>query len=138
MLTFVFWKPGNDTHIETDVETENVELILDHQSTEIKKLDAQTVLELEAAAFRRLVAHLDENKDVQNIDLMNLASFCRNCLSKWYKSAAEDKGIALEYEEVRERIYGIPYADWKKQHQSEATAEQLKAFDEKHPWYRIY
>ena len=138
MLTFVFWKPGNDTHIETDVETENVELILDHQSTEIKKLDAQTVLELEAAAFRRLVAHLDENKDVQNIDLMNLASFCRNCLSKWYKSAAEDKGIALEYEEVRERIYGIPYADWKKQHQSEATAEQLKAFDKKHPWYRTY
>jgi len=73
---------------------------LDHQSTEIKKLDAQTVLELEAAAFRRLVAHLDENKDVQNIDLMNLASFCRNCLSKWYKSAAEDKGIALELENV--------------------------------------
>ena len=138
MLTFVFWKPGNDTHIETDVETENVELILDHQSTEIKKLDAQTVLELEAAAFRRLVVHLDENKDVQNIDLMILASFCRNCLCKWYKSAAEDKGIALEYEEVRERIYGIPYADWKKQHQSEATAEQLKAFDEKHPWYRTY
>ncbi|MDA7771702.1 DUF1244 domain-containing protein [Pseudomonadales bacterium] len=96
-------------------------------------MDAQTVLELEAAAFRRLVAHLDENKDVQNIDLMNLASFCRNCLSKWYKSAAEDKGITLEYEEIRERIYGIPYADWKKQHQSEATAEQLKAFDEKHP-----
>ena len=103
------------------------------QSPDLKGLDKQTVLELEAAAFRRLVEHLDENKDVQNIDLMNLASFCRNCLSKWYKSAAEDKGIALEYEEVRERIYGIPYAEWKKQYQAEATPEQQKAFDEKHP-----
>lgn len=104
----------------------------DLKSADLKSLDDQTVLELEAAAFRRLVAHLDENKDVQNIDLMNLASFCRNCLSKWYKAAAEDKGIALEYEEVRERIYGIPFADWKKQHQTEATPEQLKAFNEKH------
>ena len=95
-------------------------------------MDDSSRTELEAATFRRLVQHLDENKDVQNIDLMNLAGFCRNCLSKWYRAAAEDKGIALEYEEVRERIYGIPYADWKKQHQSEATAEQLKAFDEKH------
>ena len=104
----------------------------DLQSSDLKSLDDQTVLELEAAAFRRLVSHLDENKDVQNIDLMNLASFCRNCLSKWYKAAAEDKGIALEYEEVRERIYGIPFADWKKQYQSEATPEQQKAFNEKH------
>ena len=132
MLTFVFWKPGNDTHIETDVETENVELILDHQSTEIKKLDAQTVLELEAAAFRRLVAHLDENKDVQNIDLMNLASFCRNCLSKWYKSAAEDKGIEMDYEEAREVIYGMPYADWKAKFQTEASAEQIANFQKDH------
>jgi hypothetical protein len=104
----------------------------DLQSSDLKSLDDQTVLELEAAAFRRLVSHLDQNKDVQNIDLMNLASFCRNCLSKWYKAAAEDKGIALEYEEVRERIYGIPFADWKKQHQTEATPEQQKAFNEKH------
>jgi len=106
---------------------------LDTQIANLQSLDKQTVLELEAAAFRRLVAHLDENKDVQNIDLMNLASFCRNCLSKWYKSAAEDKGIALEYEEVRERIYGMPYADWKKKYQAEATPEQQKVFDEKHP-----
>ena len=109
------------------------EPILDTQISDLQSLDKQTILELEAAAFRRLVEHLDENKDVQNIDLMNLASFCRNCLSKWYKSAAEDKGIALEYEEVRERIYGIPYAEWKKQYQTEATPEQQKAFDAKHP-----
>ena len=117
MLTFVFWKLGNDTHIETDVETENVELILDHQSTEIKKLDAQTVLELEAAAFRRLVAHLDENKDVQNIDLMNLAGFCRNCLSKWYREEAEKKGIKISDITAREYIYGMPYSEWKEKYQ---------------------
>ena len=80
-------------------------------------MDEQTQIELEAAAFRRLVAHLDENKDVQNIDLMNLAGFCRNCLSKWYKAAAEDKGIEIDYEEAREKIYGIPYAEWKKLYQ---------------------
>ena len=76
-------------------------------------MDSQTRMELEAAAFRRLLAHLDEHKEVQNIDLMNLAGFCRNCLGKWYKAAAEDKGIPLDYEEAREIIYGMPYADWK-------------------------
>lgn len=80
-------------------------------------MDDQTRIELEAAAFRRLVQHLDDNKQVQNIDLMNLAGFCRNCLSKWYKAAAEDKGIELDYEEAREIIYGMPYADWKAKHQ---------------------
>ena len=76
-------------------------------------MDDQTRIELEAAAFRRLVQHLDENKGVQNIDLMNLAGFCRNCLSKWYKAAAEDKGIPMDYEEARATIYGMPYAEWK-------------------------
>ncbi|MCB1693287.1 MAG: DUF1244 domain-containing protein [Pseudomonadales bacterium] len=80
-------------------------------------MDDATRTELEAAAFRRLVEHLDEHKEVQNIDLMNLAGFCRNCLSKWYKAAAEDKGIELDYEEARERIYGMPYAEWKEKYQ---------------------
>ena len=91
-----------------------------------------TEIELQAAAFRRLVAHLDENKQVQNIDLMNLAGFCRNCLSKWYRAAAEDKGIEMDYEEAREVIYGMPYADWKAKYQTEANAEQLAAFQESH------
>tara|TARA_E500000331_G_scaffold352074_3_gene399937 strand:+ start:780 stop:1079 length:300 start_codon:yes stop_codon:yes gene_type:complete len=92
-------------------------------------VDDSSRTELEAATFRRLVQHLDENKDVQNIDLMNLAGFCRNCLSKWYRAAAEDKGIDLDYEEVREIVYGMPYADWKDKFQKEATAEQKAAFD---------
>ena len=93
-------------------------------------MDAQTKTELEAAAFRRLVAHLGENTQVQNIDLMNLAGFCRNCLSKWYRAAAEDKGIDMDYEEAREIVYGMPYADWKAIYQTEATPAQKAAFDE--------
>lgn len=81
-------------------------------------MDDRVRVELEAAAFRRLVQHLDERKDVQNIDLMNLAGFCRNCLSKWYKAAAEDKGIDLTYEEAREIIYGMPYSEWKEKYQT--------------------
>lgn len=73
--------------------------------------------ELEAAAFRRLVSHLREHTEVQNIDLMNLAGFCRNCLSKWYKEAAEEQGIELDYEEVREMVYGMPYSEWKEKYQ---------------------
>lgn len=96
-------------------------------------MDPKTKIELEAAAFRRLVQHLDENKEVQNIDLMNLAGFCRNCLSKWYRAAAEDKGIEMDYEEAREIIYGMPYKDWKTKYQAEATAEQQAAFSEKTP-----
>jgi len=80
-------------------------------------MDDQTRIELEAAVFRRLVAHLDENRHVQNIDLMNLAGFCRNCLGKWYKAAAEDKGIGMDYEEARQIIYGMPYAEWKEKYQ---------------------
>ena len=95
-------------------------------------MDQQTKIELEAAAFRRLMEHLDQNKEVQNIDLMNLAGFCRNCLSKWYRAAAEDKGIALDYEEAREIIYGMPYAQWKQQYQTEASKEKLSKFEEKH------
>jgi hypothetical protein len=87
-------------------------------------------IELEAAAFRRLVAHLDERKDAQNIDLMNLAGFCRNCLSKWYKTAGEERGIEIEYEDARELVYGMPYSEWKDKHQQKATPEQLARFNE--------
>ena len=80
---------------------------------------------IEAAVFRRLLAHLDNNKSVQNIDLMNLANFCRNCLSKWYMAAAEDQGQAIDYDAAREIIYGMPYTDWKQAYQQEATGEQL-------------
>ncbi|MEM7442510.1 MAG: DUF1244 domain-containing protein [Pseudomonadota bacterium] len=88
-----------------------------------------TQTELEAAAFRRLVAHLRERTDVQNIDLMNLAGFCRNCLSKWYLAAAEDRGQEMDYDQAREIVYGIPYAEWKSRYQTEATAEQKRAFE---------
>lgn len=91
-------------------------------------MDKQTELEVQAAAFRRLLEHLDERKDVQNIDLMNLAGFCRNCLSKWYASAAEERGIPVTYEEAREVIYKEPYSSWKEKYQKEATPEQLAAF----------
>ncbi|MCB1690822.1 MAG: DUF1244 domain-containing protein [Halioglobus sp.] len=84
---------------------------------------------IEAAVFRRLLEHLDSRKDVQNIDLMNLAGFCRNCLSKWYVAAAADAGLALDYEQGRERVYGMPYDEWKAKYQTAATAEQLAAFD---------
>lgn len=80
-------------------------------------MDKQTQLELEAAAFRRLVAHLDQRKDVQNIDLMNLAGFCRNCLAKWYLAEAEQKGLDLNYDQAREIIYGMPYQQWKDKYQ---------------------
>ncbi|BBB25069.1 DUF1244 domain-containing protein [Amphritea japonica] len=92
-------------------------------------MDTKTQTELEAAAFRRLVKHLDERKDVQNIDLMILAGFCRNCLSKWYKAAADDQNIEISYEEACEHVYGMPYSEWKKQHQKPATPEQLAAFE---------
>ncbi len=94
------------------------------------ELDERTRTELEAAAFRRLVQHLRERTDVQNIDLMNLAGFCRNCLAKWYRAAAEERGIALSYEEAREIIYGMPYEVWKQRYQKEAPAEKLAAFKE--------
>jgi hypothetical protein len=83
---------------------------------------------IEAAVFRRLLAHLDSRKDVQNIELMNLAGFCRNCLSKWYVAAAEAEGVAIAQDDAREIVYGMPYDAWKKQYQAEATPEQLAAF----------
>lgn len=86
--------------------------------------------ELEAAAFRTLVKHLRENTDVQNIDLMNLAGFCRNCLSKWYLAAAEEKGVEMDYDKAREIIYGMPYSEWKEKYQKEASDEQKKKFNE--------
>lgn len=97
----------------------------------IQDLPIATQEQLEAAAFRRLVAHLDSRKDVQNIDLMNLAGFCRNCLSKWYVAAGAERDITLDYEDARERIYGMPYSDWKNQFQNEASAEQLLQFVQK-------
>jgi hypothetical protein len=84
---------------------------------------------LEAAAFRRLLKHLNQDRpDVQNIDLMILAGFCRNCLADWYREAATDAGIPMDKEQAREHVYGMPFADWKQQHQREATPEQLAAF----------
>jgi hypothetical protein len=90
-------------------------------------MDESKRTEIEATVFRHLVAHLDENKDVQNIDLMNLAGFCRNCLSKWYRSAAEDLDINIDYDQAREVIYGMPYEEWKQKYQAEATAEQAES-----------
>ena len=94
----------------------------------ISELDPTLQTSLEAAVLKRLLAHLDSHSDVQNIELMNLAGFCRNCLSKWYVSAATEQGISLDYEDARERVYGMPYENWKQQHQTPATAEQLAAF----------
>lgn len=93
------------------------------------KIDAQTEQELQAKAFQRLVAHLQERTDVQNIAMMELAGFCRNCLSRWYQEAADEKGIALSKDEARETVYGMPYDTWKNKFQTEATPDQLAAFD---------
>ncbi len=92
------------------------------------ELDEKTRIELEAAAYRRLVMHLRERSDVQNIDMMNLAGFCRNCLSRWYREGAEAQGIALTDPEAREIVYGMPYKEWQALNQREATAEQKAAF----------
>ena len=85
--------------------------------------------EIEAAVFRQLVKHFSERTDVQNIDLMNLSGFCRNCLSKWYTAAAEEHGQEMDYEQAREIVYGMPYSEWKEKYHTEATKEQLSAFD---------
>ncbi len=87
----------------------------------------QQHIRIEAAVFRRLLAHLDAHPDVQNIDLMNLAGFCRNCLAKWYTAAANEIGEQIDYEGARERVYGMPYDEWKRRHQREATPEQIAA-----------
>lgn len=92
-------------------------------------MDEKVRVELEAATFRRLLQHLAERGDVQNISLMNLAGFCRNCLSKWYTAAAEERGIDMSYDRAREMVYGMPYDEWKAKYQKEATPEQQAAFD---------
>ncbi|HEU4620019.1 MAG TPA: DUF1244 domain-containing protein [Gammaproteobacteria bacterium] len=92
-------------------------------------MDTKTETELEAAVFRRLLRHFDERKDVQNIDLMNLAGFCRNCLSKWYAEAAKEKGLDLDLEAAREKVYGMPYSEWKARYQAPASPEQQARFD---------
>ena len=94
----------------------------------MSEIDARTQTELEAAVFRRLVAHLRSRTDVQNIDLMNLAGFCRNCLSNWLKDAADEAGVALTKDESREAVYGMPYSEWKARFQTEAGAEQQAGF----------
>jgi hypothetical protein len=88
---------------------------------------------IEAAVFRRLLEHLDSRKDAQNIELMNLAGFCRNCLSKWYMAAAQEEGVVMDYDQARERVYGMPYQEWKERYQSEATPEQKAAFARNKP-----
>jgi hypothetical protein len=93
------------------------------------EIDEKTRTELEAAAFRKLVAHLRARTDVQNIDMMNLAGFCRNCLSNWYQEAVSEKGLALDKAEARAIIYGMPYEEWRERHQKEANQEQLKRFE---------
>lgn len=92
-------------------------------------MDDQTRTEVEAAAFRRLVKHLDERKDVQNIELMILAGFCRNCLSKWYAAGAKEQGVDMDLGQAREAVYGMPYGEWKATYQTPATEEQQQRFD---------
>ncbi len=96
-------------------------------------MDDKTRTELEAAAYRGLVQHLRKRTDVQNIDLMNLAGFCRNCLSKWYMAAAKARGLAMDYDQAREIVYGMPYKEWQAKYQKEASAEQKRQFEETKP-----
>jgi uncharacterized protein len=98
-------------------------------STAAGELDARTVTELEAAVLRRLLKHFDERKEVQNIELMILAGFCRNCLGKWFVEAAHERGIDIDLEAARERVYGMPYSEWKEKHQPPATEDQLRRFE---------
>ncbi len=95
-------------------------------------MDDATRTELEAAAYRTLVQHLRDNPEVQNIDLMELAGFCRNCLSKWYRAAAEDKGIEMSYDDAREIVYGMPYGEWKAKHQTAQPKQRLDEFNATH------
>lgn len=92
------------------------------------EIDPRTRTEIEAAAFRKLLQHLQKYPEVQNLDLMNLAYFCRNCISKWYAGAAADHGVELDYDQAREIVYGMPYGEYKKHHQREATPEKLEKF----------
>ena len=96
-------------------------------------MDDRTRIELEAAAFRGLVAHLQKRSDVQNIDLMNLAGFCRNCLSKWYRAAALERGVEMTEDQAKEIVYGMPFKEWKAKHQTEASDEQKQRFEDTKP-----
>lgn len=98
-----------------------------------EKINDQTRIELEAAAFRGLVEHLAKRTDVQNIDIMSLAGFCRNCLSKWYRAAAEERGLDMTYDAAREIVYGMPYDEWKGKYQTPSSDEQKKLFEETKP-----
>ena len=102
---------------------------IDRNDAPNKEIDANDAMEVEAAVFRRFLAHLDNNKSVQNIDLMILADFCRNCLAKWYTAEAQERGLECDYEAARERIYGMPYSEWKDKFQVPATPEQMAAFE---------
>ena len=93
-------------------------------------MDDQMRIEIEAATFRGLIAHLQKRTDVQNIDVMNLAGFCRNCLSKWYLAAAKDRGLEMDYDEAREVVYGMSYEEWKNTHQAPASDEQKAKYEE--------
>jgi uncharacterized protein len=99
----------------------------------MNRIDERTRTELEAAAFRRLVEHLRQRNDVQNIDLMNLAGFCRNCLSRWYQEAAAERGLRLDQDDAREIVYGMPYQEWRTLNQRDASPEALAAFDRNRP-----
>ena len=94
----------------------------------VNDMDSMTEVEIEAAAFRRLRDYLREHTEVQNIDLMNLAGFCRNCLAKWYRAEAETRGVAMDYEQAREQVYGMPYSEWKDQHQQQTSSDQQAAY----------
>lgn len=120
-------KPATMPHLIADIRHDA------EQGTKAMTMDSTTRTELEAAAFRRLVEHLRTRTDVQNIDLMNLAGFCRNCLSNWLKDAADAKGAAMTRDESREAVYGMPYEEWKAKYQREASAEQLDAMKKVHP-----
>ena len=96
-------------------------------------MNEETQIKLEAAAFRGLVEHLQRRTDVQNIDIMNLAGFCRNCLSKWYLKAAVDEGVEMDYETACEAVYGMPYSEWKSKYQTSASDEQLDKFEKTKP-----
>jgi len=97
----------------------------------MSEINKNKQVEIEAATFRKLLDHLRTHTEVQNIDLMNLADFCRNCLSKWYKSAAEERGVEIDYESARQIIYDMPYLDWKNKYQKEASPEQKEKFNSK-------
>ena len=98
--------------------------------SELPDMDDATRMRIESQVFRKLIEHLRNNPEVQNIDLMNLAYFCRNCISKWYRAAAEDNGVAVDYDQAREIVYGIPYGEYKATYQTEASPEKLAAFKE--------